>query len=211
MQIHHNLMSLFIYTMLVFFFWECRIRYNIIMIMIYPIGGKDIVYRKVIWKQIYKWQHSIFQPELWNSSENIVKKQGFFHGSTLGKPPIPDFYSSQLHEKNPIKTYCFPMNFIIPNLFPNMLQIWNISFLFFQISVYSLHLLFTMNSVINPFIYAWMSRDFKTAFKRILGIREKSQGAFGATDVGSTSQGAGTSKVVTATGRISTITGNARK
>ena len=25
-------------------------------------------------------------------------------------------------EKNPIKTDCFPMNFIIPNLFPNMLD-----------------------------------------------------------------------------------------
>ncbi len=30
------------------------------------------------------------------------------------------------------------------------------------------HLLFNLNSVINPLIYAWMSKDFSKAFKKIL-------------------------------------------
>ncbi len=63
-----------------------------------------------------------FQPELRNSSENIVKKRFFFHGSPLGT----DFYSSRFkvaRKKKPMKTDRFPMNFIIPNLFRNMLYI----------------------------------------------------------------------------------------
>ncbi len=34
-----------------------------------------------------------------------------------------NYYSSQVHEKNSINTDWFPMNFIIPNLFPNMFKL----------------------------------------------------------------------------------------
>ena len=87
---------------------------------------------------------------------------------------------------------------------PEVLGILNL----FQISVYSLHLLFTMNSVINPFIYGWMSKDFKTAFRKILRIHEKS-GARGETDGGSTSDAqtntGRAAKGITSTTKVSSV------
>ena len=40
----------------------------------------------------------------------------------LKRSQYSTFMSSWVHEKKPIKTDRFPMNLIIPNLFPNMLH-----------------------------------------------------------------------------------------
>ena len=39
-----------------------------------------------------------------------------------------------------------------------------------QVVTEFLHLFFTLNSVINPFIYAWMSKEFKLAFAKLLHL-----------------------------------------
>ncbi len=55
-----------------------------------------------------------FLSELSNSSENGVDFGAFFEGAN----PQSHFYSGLVQEKKPIKIDHFPMNFIIPNLFP---------------------------------------------------------------------------------------------
>ncbi len=87
----------------------------------------------------HKTIYFFFQPELWNSLENYcisiyycyLKKLRIlyfgpiarvFHGDFFMRQPESKEFMSDSRKTNPIKTDCFPMNFIIPNLFPNMLQ-----------------------------------------------------------------------------------------
>ncbi len=46
---------------------------------------------------------------------------------------------------------------------------------YFQIITQILHLLYTMNSVINPLIYSWLRQDFNVAFRKLLHLRVPKQ------------------------------------
>ena len=37
--------------------------------------------------------------------------------------------------------------------------------------------IFFLNAIVNPVIYAWMNKDFNEAFKKILRIRTRTQGS----------------------------------
>ena len=38
-----------------------------------------------------------------------------------------------------------------------------------------MHLTFFWNAIVNPIVYAWMSTDFRNAFKSMLGLKSKSK------------------------------------
>ena len=46
------------------------------------------------------------------------------------------------------------------------------NFIIKQYTSASLYLIFFLNPIVNPIIYAWMSPDFKTAFKTILRLNK---------------------------------------